>query len=452
MPDSTKNVLYTRIAQRIDTESAWQSANPKLYKGELAITYVGPWEDDSGNKHVSKFKFKIGDGVHLWSELPYTYDLDEIEGKTNAKIAGLEDDINDVIEGLGGNVYERTSIADLNNVKGKKGDIGIVKTEINAAGNGIDAHYSYTGYAWDTNAKSGAGAWAAFDGNYDASNVYFNDDLLSTTKVGYIDASTDGSKNIPAKGKNLTELFEAMYVKEETTGLADTNTIKINIATTKQTIEIGTEKAISYTTSFTPGSYKYGPSPTGVAADSYSITNTWDVNDVKTEASGSFNNFKFANTGTFKITARVNYTAGKDAKSNKGREIPGSGFAAGSKTSSAVDAVVVYAPNFIGHTTTKVLKEFTKDTVTEEFIRGNCSNLGSATNVLPSYGAGNNWKQFFYALPASRKTSMAVADGPLPFTVTKIDSVKFNFNGVEVYYNIFCIDSTSAINNAVTIK
>jgi hypothetical protein len=453
MADSTKNVLFTRIAQRIDEHEKWVAADPKLYKGELAITYVPPYTDEKGTTHQSKFKFKIGDGVHTWNELPYTYDYDELTDSVDAKISNLDNDLNDVINSLGGTVYEKASVAELNAVTGKKGDIGIVKTLINAAdaSKDIAAHYSYTGYAWDTNANSGAGAWAAFDGNYDASNVYFNDDLLSTTKVGYIDASTDGSKNIPAKGKNLVDVFEAMYVKEETTGLVKTNP-SISIDPAEQTIELGDKKAISYTTSFGTGEYKYGPKPTGVAATSYVITNTWNTSDTQDDANGSFAEFTFATEGTFKVKAKVNYSAGVDAKSNKGRVITGSGIPSGSKTSSEVNAVTVYRPNFIGHVSTNLLSEFSKDTINDAFIKEHLTNKGSSTGVAASY-TGTGWKQFFYALPKGRKDSLEAFSGVLPFTVVTVKDVQVEHkNGVKSLYTVHCIDSTTAVNSAITLK
>jgi hypothetical protein len=52
------------------------------------------------------------------------------------------------------------------------------------------------------------------DGNYDASNVYFSEDLMTTTAIGNIKL-TGGQAIIPAAGKNLKELFESIYVKEE---------------------------------------------------------------------------------------------------------------------------------------------------------------------------------------------------------------------------------------------
>jgi hypothetical protein len=56
------------------------------------------------------------------------------------------------------------------------GDIAIVKKLIVAADaeRGTEARYEYTAYVYNSESQ-----WAAMDGNYNAENVYFNDDLES---------------------------------------------------------------------------------------------------------------------------------------------------------------------------------------------------------------------------------------------------------------------------------
>ena len=51
------------------------------------------------------------------------------------------------------------------------------------------------------------------DGNYNAENVYFDEDIMITTAVGNI-TLTNGSANIPATGKNIKQVFEALWTKE----------------------------------------------------------------------------------------------------------------------------------------------------------------------------------------------------------------------------------------------
>jgi len=69
--------MADRIQIRRDTEANWESADPILAQGEIAITL-----DDLDTEP----KFKIGDGVNLWSVLPYFNtapnhnDLDGLQG------------------------------------------------------------------------------------------------------------------------------------------------------------------------------------------------------------------------------------------------------------------------------------------------------------------------------------------------------------------------------------
>lgn len=52
------------IAFRRDTEQLWLRSDPVLLHDEVART-------------VNDGRFKVGDGVHRWSELPYTDRLPE---------------------------------------------------------------------------------------------------------------------------------------------------------------------------------------------------------------------------------------------------------------------------------------------------------------------------------------------------------------------------------------
>ncbi|MBR3645047.1 MAG: hypothetical protein IKN54_01390 [Lachnospiraceae bacterium] len=55
-----KTLLNARIKHRTDTTANWTSHNPKLFKGEFALEQTN-----------TGFKFKVGDGVHFWNDLPY---------------------------------------------------------------------------------------------------------------------------------------------------------------------------------------------------------------------------------------------------------------------------------------------------------------------------------------------------------------------------------------------
>lgn len=69
--------------------------------------------------------------------------------------------------------YEASSIDELSGTY-NNGDTAVVKTLI------ADGKYSYTAYVYDGTVS----AWAAMDGNYNANNVYFNDDMTMTYQFG----------------------------------------------------------------------------------------------------------------------------------------------------------------------------------------------------------------------------------------------------------------------------
>jgi hypothetical protein len=94
--------------------------------------------------------------------------------------------------------YEKATLAELEAVAGKNGDIGVVKEEI-AAGK-----YSYTAYRFD----KATNGWVALDGNYNASNVIFDEDLTYTTSLGVIAAPAGGSGTLTTTGKSVEDLFK----------------------------------------------------------------------------------------------------------------------------------------------------------------------------------------------------------------------------------------------------
>jgi hypothetical protein len=76
-------------------------------------------------------------------------------------------------------------------IKPNKNDMAIIKEPIS------DDNYSHTAYSYNGN------NWIAFDGNYNANNVYFDKDFTFTKPLGVIEIPESGSITIDAKGKNL---------------------------------------------------------------------------------------------------------------------------------------------------------------------------------------------------------------------------------------------------------
>ena len=294
--------LNTRIVIRNDSTTNWlTNESAVLLKGEVGIEFL---ED-------GKVKMKVGDGIKTWTQLPYF-------GGEEAK------------------TFQVSSLEEITETELAVGDTAIVKTAIYTdAENEANNKYSYTGYVYN------GSAWTAMDGNYNADNVYFSDDMLVTKEIGYITLN-NGQGTIPSKGKNLSEVFEAMFVKEQN---PTTTQPSVNLTFSEaKAYEVGTVVSPTYSATFNAGSYTYGPA-TGVTVTSWEISDT--AGNTASTASGSFNDVTVADNTNYKITAKANHTAGAIPLTNKKNEYAAGKIAAGSKTRTS-GAITGYRSFFYG--------------------------------------------------------------------------------------------------------
>ena len=294
--------LRTRIVIRNDSTTNWlTNESAVLLKGEVGIEFLAD----------GKVKMKVGDGVKTWTQLPYF-------GGEEAK------------------TFQVSSLEEITETELAVGDTAIVKTAIYIdAENEANNKYSYTGYVYN------GSAWTAMDGNYNADNVYFSDDMLVTKEIGYITLN-NGQGTIPSKGKNLSEVFEAMFVKEQN---PTTTQPSVNLTFSEaKAYEVGTVVHPTYSATFNAGSYTYGPA-TGVTVTSWEISDT--AGNTASTASGSFNDVTVADNTNYKITAKANHTAGAIPLTNKKNEYAAGKIAAGSKTRTS-GAITGYRSFFYG--------------------------------------------------------------------------------------------------------
>ena len=294
--------LNTRIVIRNDSTTNWlTNESAVLLKGEVGIEFL---ED-------GKVKMKVGDGIKTWTQLPYF-------GGEEAK------------------TFQVSSLEEITETELAVGDTAIVKTAIYTdAENEANNKYSYTGYVYNGT------AWTAMDGNYNADNVYFSDDMLVTKEIGYITLN-NGQGTIPSKGKNLSEVFEAMFVKEQN---PTTTQPSVNLTFSEaKAYEVGTVVHPTYSATFNAGSYTYGPA-TGVTVTSWEISDT--AGNTASTASGSFNDVTVAANTNYKITAKANHTAGAIPLTNKKNEYAAGKIAAGNKTKVS-GAITGYRSFFYG--------------------------------------------------------------------------------------------------------
>lgn len=294
--------LKTRIIIRNDSTTNWlTNESVVLLKGEVGIEFLSQ----------GKAKMKVGDGVKTWAQLPYF-------GGEEAK------------------TFQVSSLDEIQETDLSVGDTAIVKTAIYTdAENESNNKYSYTGYVYN------GSNWMAMDGNYNADNVYFSDNMLVTKEIGYI-TLTNGQGTIPSKGKNLSEVFEAMFVKEQN---PTTTQPSVNLTFSEaKAYEVGTVVSPTYSATFNAGSYTYGPA-TGVTVTSWEISDT--AGHTASTASGSFADVTVADNTNYKITAKANHTAGAIPLTNKKNEYAAGKIDAGSK-SKASGAITGYRSFFYG--------------------------------------------------------------------------------------------------------
>lgn len=174
------------------------------------------------------------------------------------------------------------------------GDILIIKDKIGNETN----KYQHTAYVFYDN------EWTAMDGNYDAENVYFDEDLIVTTKVGTITSLTNGQATLAAKGKNLKQVLSSLLAKQaEPTVTQPSATISL---TNGGVYEVGTEIIPEWKITFKTGSYSFGPA-TEVKDTGGIVTSTKDLTQQTIAAenlNGASGKFAF-----YQVEDDVDYTA-----------------------------------------------------------------------------------------------------------------------------------------------
>ena len=300
---------------------------------------------------------KIGDGVHTYEFLPTMYcgEITPAAAHYEGVREGTETDMEVIARVLDG---AETATA--------KDDIFIVKTLI------ANDKYSHTAYVYD------GAKWVAMDGNYNAENVYFDEDFTFTTKIGTVQTLTNGSATKAAAGKNIKEFLASLFAAEANPTKTDPS-VGITLKTVKDgngnyiyAFEVGTKLTPSYTATFEDGKYSYGPEPTGAAVESWEVTSNygeaWDA------ASGTCEELTVADDTNYTITAKATHTAGSTPKTNIGNDCTDTSkkIAAGTK-SKASSAITGYRSYFYG-----VLDTSTADEpLTSAIIREQLTNGGN---------------------------------------------------------------------------
>lgn len=403
-------MMTTRIQVRRDTAANWV-----VNKDVIPAAGEPCMETDTG---VVKF----GDGVTTYENLPA---IGANAGSTATHYEGIREGSETDAE-----VIERV----LSGASPNKDDIFVVKTLISGD------KYSFTAYVYNGT------AWAAMDGNYNAENVYFDEDLLTTSEVGNI-TLTNGQATIPSTGKNLKEVFQTIFVEEKNPTITQPS-VSLTFAQAKA-YEVGESVTPQYSASLNPGSYQYGPA-TGVTATEWQITDT--AGHSASTASGQFDPVVVADDTNYTITAQATHGAGATPKTNVGNDYAAGAIQAGtkSKTSSAITG---YRNSFYGTVTAK-------DAVTSAIIRGLAGKSGKALangatfNVSIPVGA----LRVIIAYPATLRdvTSIQDVNGMSaeikPSFAQQTVQVEGANGATAIDYKVYTLDFASANDTANTYK
>lgn len=451
-----EKTLKTTIQVRRDTTANW------LTNKDVVPAAGEPCLDlDTG-------LVKYGNGEDTYENLPVS------GGKTAAhyeavKSAGESDNdaMTRVLKALG--------------AEAKTDDIFVVKTLIS------EGKYSYTSYVYDgTN-------WVAMDGNYNASNVYFDADLMTTTAIGNI-TLTNGRATIPAKGGNLIDLFNTIYVEEDSANLKKSSPSAKLSSTSPVYYEIGKTGTRNITVSMNDdGEYKYGYLPlaseTGseVAGDAATaVTTGTGTGVVVTETTPFELTFNGAaveptveNGGTFtlapaaqtaqaemKMKGRMNYEKGGIPVSNLKKLYPAQRIAAGYDDTDEASAFRWYIPFYQGFTysdtviadhanitaeqlTTK-LGAPAKQTADGKVVSSsqNVKNVDAVAynkTKCTKAAAPKAWRQYYLAYPKDWSFDMSGAkdSNGIDCTVNQAKDVELDINGTKVTYAVYYINNAA---------
>lgn len=349
--------LSTKIALRNDTAANWETQNPVLLKGEMGV------ETDTR-------LLKVGDGSTTWVNLPYINKFEGAEPTTHTELTPTDNETDaELLQTIAAPSVD---------------DIAIIRREI------ADGKTTRTAYVFDGE------NWAALDGNYDASNVYFGQDFIATAPIGTVTIPTSGSTTIAAKGKNLSTVLTSIFA-ERKTPTATKPSISVSFTNALKSVEVGTSIAPTYSTTFNAGKYTYGPA-TGIAAQSWEITD--NLGNSRTTNSGSFEALTIGDGTSYSLTATATYNQGAMPKDNFGDDYEAARIPAGSVSATTSTKLSGYRSYFYGSITDKVPSpsEITSDLIRTSLTNGGAYNSKKELTITPG---ADGAKAVIVAYPAN---------------------------------------------------
>lgn len=410
------NQVKTRIVLRNDELANWEKSAKTLLSGEVALARTTN----------GKVEVRVGNGKTYSEALPLQISANQV--------VGLEGEL----ASLSSTHYEVGSLADLEAKTGlNAGDTGVVKVQIADTGK-----YTYTAYVYDGK------KWAAMDGNYDAENVYFTNDITlagNYTTVGNVTKAENGTGTLSAKGKSVKDVMMEIFTKKLQ---PDKTEPSVNLTFSEaKSYEVGTKVTPNYTASLNAGSYTYGPA-TGVTATGWSVT---DGTATKTTATGRFDELTVADGMNYKLTATATHTEGAVAKDNLGNDSDPVVKIAASSKSKASEAITGYRNSFYG---TKADKNGTVDSAYIRSLNKSNAAYSNGSNIKITIPVGAVRVVFAYPSTLRDVTSVKDSNGLNAEIKSAFTKSTVNVEGANGYtakeYKVYMTDFANPVEKANT--
>lgn len=278
------------------------------------------------------------------------------------------------------------------------------------------------------------------DVDYISDNVKIGSDITVTTATGTLKA---GDK--VAADTSLKELLKKMLQKVEQPGNPTLPSISVKL-TNAGAKEVGTKVIPAYTTTFSAGSYTYGPA-TGVTVTGYSVS---DGTATKNTASGSFDEITVGDTTDYKLTATASYSEGVVAKDNTGVDSnPEVKISAGTTSIATSDSITGFRSYFYGTKSGDDVKDTYTSTDVRALVNGNSAATADKNFPIP-IPAGT--KQVVIAVPKAITLKSVINVGLSRGEVADtFDSTEVEVEGANNYtsatYNVYVFTSSTSLDS-----
>lgn len=273
-----------------------------------------------------------------------------------------------------------------------------------------------------------------------AEDVTFPENFTFTETFGKYEPGSSGSVEVPAAGKTLTELLTDAFSEDRNPTITQPSASVTSAQMTRA--EVGTNITPTYSVSFNPGNYQYGPA-TGVTANAYSVTFN---SQTLTEQSGTFNEYQIVDDTNLRIQAQVTHSAGAVPVTALGAKYADGQIKEGTK-SAQTGAVTGYRKSFWGTYTAKDTEGTTSESI--RTLQGSSNQaLANGSNFTINIPVGALRVCFAYPAALRDVTSVKDVNGlnaeiASSFTLNTVQVAGAN-NYSPINYKVYTLDFANA--------